>query len=161
MSLASVLSNLNSLHNIKHKVSIMAAELKSDVLKFRNSDFLNAAMAGAALISLADGSISATEKQKMIAFIESHEALSVFSTPEVITSFQNFVTQIEFDKDIGQAKAYATLAKLKTNAEAARLVMRMIISIAASDGNFDNDEKIMAVKIAKELNLDPVEFDLQ
>ncbi len=161
MSLTSVLSNLNSLHNIKHKVSAMAAELKNDVLKFRNSDFLNAAMAGSALISLADGAISAAEKQKMIAFIESHEALSVFSTNEVISSFQNFVTQIEFDKEIGNAKAYATLAKIKTNAEAARLVMRMIISIAASDGNFDSNEKNIAVKIAKELNLDPVEFDLQ
>ncbi len=97
----------------------------------------------------------------MVAFIESHEALSVFSTNEVISSFQNFVTQIEFDKEIGDAKAYATLAKIKTNTEAARLVMRMIISIAASDGNFDSDEKNIAVKIAKELNLDPVEFDLQ
>jgi tellurite resistance protein TerB len=147
----------NLLSNFKKTMS----DLKTDVLKFKNKDFLNAAMAGSALISLADGSISSEEKQKMIKFIENNDALSVFPTAEVIAAFQNFVSQIEFDKDIGEAKAYAALAKLKSNSEAARLVMRMIISIAASDGNFDTDEKFIAVKIAKELNVDPSEFELR
>jgi len=40
------------------------------------------------------------------------------------------------------------------------LLIRMIISIASSDGLFDNDEKKVAVKIAKELGLDPSEFEL-
>ena len=160
MSLYNVLSGLNTLHNIKNKVTVLAAELKSDVLKFRNSDFLNAAMAGSALIALADGTISAEEKQKMIRFIESNEALSVFSTNEVIAAFQNFVSTLEFDKDIGNGKAYSALAKIKNNSEAARLVMRLIISIAAADGDFDASEKIVAVNIARELNLNPADFNL-
>ncbi len=160
MSLGNLLNNLNTLDKIKDKVSSMTANLKTDILKFKNKDFWSAAMAGSALISLADGTISAAEKQKMIKFIESNDALSVFPTHEVIESFQTFVSQIEFDKDIGNAKAYTALAKLKTNAEAARLVMRMIISIAAADGVFDADEKQIAVKIARELNLNPADFDL-
>lgn len=146
----------NFLTNVKSKMS----ELKTDVLKFKNKEFLHAAMAGAALISLADGSISSAEKQKMIKFIENHEALKVFTTKDVIDAFQEYVTQIEFDKDIGDAKAYAALGKLKTNNEAARLVMRMILSIAAADGNFDEDEHAIALKIAAELKLNPAEFDL-
>jgi tellurite resistance protein TerB len=145
------------LTNVKSKMS----DLKTDVLKFKNKEFLHAAMAGSALISLADGSISSSEKQKMIKFIESHDALKVFTTKDVIDAFNEYVSQIEFDKDIGDAKAYAALAKIKTNNEAARLVMRMIISIAAADGNFDKDEKVIAVKIATELKLNPAEFDLQ
>ena len=146
----------NLLNNVKNKMS----ELKTDVLKFKNKEFLHAAMAGAALISLADGTISSAEKQKMIKFIENHEALKVFTTKDVIDAFGEFVSQIEFDKDIGDAKAYAALGKLKSNHEAARLVMRMIISIAGADGNFDADEKAIALKIAKELNLNAADFDL-
>ncbi len=146
----------NFLSNVKSKMS----ELKTDVLKFKNKEFLHAAMAGAALISLADGTISSSEKQKMIKFIENHEALKVFSTKEVIDAFGEYVSQIEFDKDIGDAKAYEALGKLKSNNEAARLVMRMILSIAASDGNFDDDERVVAVKIANELKLNPADFDL-
>ncbi len=146
----------NFLNNVKDKMS----ELKTEALKFKNKEFLNASMAGAALIALADGEISSSEKQKMIKFIESHEALSVFTTKDVIEAFQEFVTQIEFDKDIGDAKAYAALGKLKSNNEASRLVMRMIISIAAADGDFDADEKVVAVKVARELGLNPADFDL-
>ena len=137
-----------------------ANELKNEVLKFKNKDFLNAAMAGSALIAMADGSISSEEKQKMLKFIEHNDSLSVFAAKDVIAAFQDFVGQIEFDKDIGSAAAYKAIAKMKSNNEAARLLIRMIISIGSSDGNFDADEKKIAVKIAVELGLNPAEFEL-
>jgi tellurite resistance protein TerB len=118
-------------------------------------------MAGSALVSMADGSVSAEEKQKMIKFIETNDALSVFTTSDVIKAFQDFVGQLEFDKDIGEAKAYQALGKMKSNVEAARLLVRMVIAVAASDGNFDSNEKAVARKICKELNVDPSEFELQ
>jgi tellurite resistance protein TerB len=136
-----------------------ANELKTEALKFKNKDFLNAAMAGSALVAMADGGISSEEKQKMIKFIESNDALSIFTTSDVIKAFQDFVGQLEFDKDIGEAKAYQAIGKMKSNSEASRLLVRMIISIASSDGLFDNDEKKVAVKIAKELTLDTSEFE--
>lgn len=150
MSFESFLSQLKS----------KASELKTEALKFKNKDFLNAAMAGSALIAMADGSISGEEKQKMIKFIESNEALSVFTTSDVIKSFQDFVGQLEFDKDIGEAKAYQALGKMKSNNDAARLLMRMIIAIASSDGNFDLSEKKIAIRIANELGVSAAEFEL-
>lgn len=137
-----------------------ANELKTEALKFKNKEFLEAAMAGSALIAMADGKISAEEKQKMIKFIENHDALSIFTTSDVIKSFQDFVGQLEFDKDIGEAKAFLALGKMKSNAEAGRLLVRMIIAIASSDGDFDAQEQIVAARIAKELTLNPAEFGL-
>jgi len=137
-----------------------ASELKTEALKFKNKDFLNAAMAGSALIAMADGSVSAEEKQKMIRFIESNDALSVFPTSDVIKAFQEFITQLEFDKDIGEAKAFQSLGKMKSNQDAARLLIRMIIAIASSDGNFDASEKKVAARIATELGLNPADFEL-
>lgn len=146
----------NFLANLKSK----ATELKNDVLKFKNQNFLNAAMAGSALIAMADGTISSEEKQKMVKFIESHDALSVFTTADVIKAFQGFVGQFEFDKDIGETKAYEALRKLKDNDAAARLVIRLIISIAGADGTFDDSEKRVARKIAVELGQNPSDFEL-
>ena len=137
-----------------------ANELKTEALKFKNKDFLNAAMAGSALIAMADGSISSEEKQKMIKFIENNDALSIFTISDVIKAFQEFVSQLEFDKDIGEAKAYQAIGKMKSNSEASRLLVRMIIAIAVSDGNFDAQERNIAGKIAKELGLQPSEFEL-
>ena len=149
-----------SFENFLSQLKTKASELKTEALKFKNKDFLNAAMAGSALIAMADGSISSTEKQKMIKFIESNDALSIFTTSDVIKAFQDFVSQLEFDKEIGEAKAYQAIGKMKSNSEASRLLVRMIIAIASSDGNFDQDEKKIAVKIAKELALNPSEFEL-
>jgi tellurite resistance protein TerB len=147
----------NFLSGLKSK----AGELKTEALKYKNKEFLHAAMAGSALVSMADGSVSEEEKQKMIKFIESNDALSVFSVDDVVKAFHEFVGQIESDKDIGEAKAYQALAKMKSNVEASRLLVRMIIAVAASDGNFDANEKAVASKIAKELGINPAEFELQ
>lgn len=149
-----------SFDNFLSRLKTKAGELKTEALKFKNKDFMNAAMAGSALISMADGSISSEEKQKMIKFIETHDALSIFTTNDVIKSFQDYVSQLEFDRDIGEAKAYQALGKMKSNGEAARLLVRMVIAIAASDGNFDVGEKAVAIKICKELGLSPAEFEL-
>ncbi|WP_027158825.1 tellurite resistance TerB family protein [Methylobacter luteus] len=138
-----------------------ASELKTEALKFKNKDFLNATMAGSALVAMADGVITPEEKQKMIKFIEAHDALSIFTTIDVVNAFQTYVSQLQFDKDIGEAKAFEALKKMESNAAAARLILRMVISIAGSDGEFDDYEKKMAVRIAKELSLDPAEFELK
>ncbi|MBF6650073.1 tellurite resistance TerB family protein [Methylobacter sp. BlB1] len=138
-----------------------ASELKTEALKFKNKDFLNATMAGSALVAMADGVITPEEKQKMIKFIEAHDALSIFTTIDVVNAFQTYVSQLQFDRDIGEAKAFEALKKMESNAAAARLILRMVISIAGSDGEFDDYEKKMAVRIAKELSLDPAEFELE
>jgi len=150
-----------SFSNFLSGLKTKAGELKTEAMKYKNKDFLNAAMAGSALISMADGSVSPEEKQKMIKFIESNDALSVFTTSDVIKAFQEYVNQLEFDKDIGEAKAYQALGKMKSNVDASRLLVRMIIAVASSDGNFDANEKTVASKIAKELGINPSEFELQ
>jgi tellurite resistance protein TerB len=150
-----------SFDSFLNQLKTKASELKTEALKYKNKDFLNAAMAGSALIAMADGSITSDEKQKMIKFIESHDALSIFTTSDVIKAFQDFVGQIEFDKDIGEAKAYQALGKMKSNAQASRLLVRMIIAIASADGNFDAAEKKVAIQIAKELAINPSEFELE
>jgi tellurite resistance protein TerB len=150
-----------SFSNFLSGLKTKAGELKTEAMKYKNKDFLSAAMAGSALISMADGSVSPEEKQKMIKFIESNDALSVFTTSDVIKAFQEYVNQLEFDKDIGEAKAYQALGKMKSNVDASRLLVRMIIAVASSDGNFDANEKAVASKIAKELGINPSEFELQ
>ena len=96
-------------------VKTKANDLKTQVLQFKNKEFLEAAMAGSALIAMADGKISSEEKQKMIKFIETHDALSIFTTSDVIKAFQDFVGQIEFDKDIGEAKAFLALGLFRSD----------------------------------------------
>lgn len=150
------MSFANFMSDLKNK----ASGLKDEVMKFKNKKFLNAATAGAALIAMADGTLDSEEKKKMLGFIESNDALSVFKTAEVIGSFKEYIENFEFDQDIGESKAYEAINHLRGNEVECRTVMRLILSIAAADGVFDDDEKAVAKKIAIELGLSPSDFEL-
>ncbi len=149
-----------SLRDLMDGLKEKANELKTEALKFKNKDFLQAAMAGSALLALADGEISPEEKRKMLKFIENYEPLSVFKATDIIGAFNDFVTQLEFDKDLGEAKSFEAIGKMKNNSQAARLIMRLVIAIGAADGDFDDHEKAMARRIAVELGLNASEFEL-
>jgi len=84
----------------------------------------------------------------------------LFKTAEVIGAFKEYVDNFEFDQDIGESKAYEAINRLRGNEVECRTVMRLILSIAAADGVFDDDEKSVAKKIAIELGLDPSDFEL-
>ena len=146
----------NFLNTAKEKLM----SLKNEAMKFKSKEFLQASLAGSALIILADGSVDKEEKLKMMKFIEHNEALSIYDTSEVLATFKEYLAVMEEDMDIGEAKAMAAISKIKNKEEQARLVMRMIIAIANADNDFDPDEKAMAVRIANELGLDPTDFDL-
>ncbi len=135
-------------------------DLKNEALKYKSKDFLNAALGGSALVIMADGRIDPQEKIKMMAFIENHPALSVYNTSEVVKVWKDYIDTLEMDIDIGNAKAMSALGKIKGKEDKAKLVLRMVCAIGASDGDFDADERRVARQIATELGLNPAEFDL-
>jgi len=135
-------------------------EMKNEALKYKSKDFLNAALGGSALVIMADGEIDAQEKSKMMAFIQNNEALSIYDSAEVVKTWKNYIETIELDADIGTAKAMEAIAKIKGKEAQAKLVLRMVCAIGASDGDFDADEKRVAKQIATELGLNPADFDL-
>jgi tellurite resistance protein TerB len=137
-----------------------ASELKTSVLQFKNKSFLNACAAGSALIARADGEISAEEKQKMLALISNNDVLSVFEQAEVIKVFQEYLGYFEFDEDVGNSKACEALNKIRGDDTQCRTLMRLVIAIASSDGDFDEDEKAVARRVAIELGLNAMEFEL-
>ncbi|MBE2295317.1 MAG: tellurite resistance TerB family protein [Phycisphaerales bacterium] len=145
---------------LKQRYSEVSANLKSEVSKLRNKSFLEAVVAGCALVANADGTVRPEEKQKMMGFLRNSEVLSVFSTEEVITIFDKYAKQFEFDHQIGEASALQAVAKLKGKDAEARLMVRVCCAIGAADGNFDQSEKAVAVKICTELGLNPKDFDL-
>lgn len=135
-------------------------ELKTDALKYKSKDFLQAVLGGSALIAYADGDVTSDEKKKMMAFIQNNEALSIYDTGEVVNCFKDYIDTFDFDQDVGQAKAMQAIGKMRGKDEQARLIMRIVIAIGASDGDFDSQEKAVATHIAQELGLDPAEFEL-
>jgi tellurite resistance protein TerB len=136
-----------------------AQELKTSALQFKNKKFMNAMAAGSVLIARADGDISSEEKAKMMRMIGSSDALSVFDTGDVIKVFNEYLGYFEFDADVGESKAFEALNVIRGDEAQCRTLMRLIVAIAESDGDFDASEKAIANKIANELGVNSSEFE--
>ncbi|OMF36878.1 Tellurite resistance TerB [Paenibacillus sp. FSL H8-0548] len=134
--------------------------LTDQVKKLKNKDFLDAVVAGCAIVAGADGSIDAAEKQKMAGYIGRSEELSVFDMTLVINRFNHYVGNIEFDGMIGKQEALKAIAKYSGKPEIGRVIVGVCSAIGAADGDFDAKEQAAVRDICKTLGLDPSEFSL-
>lgn len=145
---------------LKQNTADARAKMSAEVSKFKNRTFMEAVVSGCALVAAADGSIDSSEKQKMAGFLERSEELKHFDMRQVIEVFQRVAGDFEFDDAIGKATALRTIGKVRGNPEQARLLVRIVCAIGAADGEFDAQERTVVSEIARELDLDPTEFDL-
>lgn len=147
---------MNFINSFKNSLSGLTEEFK----KFKNKDILNSLMAACAYIAAADGSIDPEEKRKMIGLVKNSPLISVYGTDSAIKIFMEHADRFDFDFEIGKAEALRIISKHNHNHEIARLIIRAAIMIGKADGNFDDNEKAAVKTIIKELNEDPMNFDL-
>lgn len=150
-----------SFANVKDWFNQQKTSLQESVTRYKNKDFLEAIVAGCALVAAADGKIDASEKQKMMGFIERSDALKVFDMKDVIKRFTSYTESFDFDYTIGKAVALQAIVKLKGKDDAARLLIRVCCAIGLADGDFDDKEKASVREICGELGLNPSEFGLE
>ena len=149
---------MNFLETLKANAAAARKGIADEITRFNNKNFMHAVAAGCAIVSAADGTVSADEKAKMGKFIRSSEELKVFDVGDVIKSFTAAVEKFEFDHDVGTAEALRTIGKVKSDPAASRLLVRVCCAIGGADGDFDADEKAVVRKICQELGLPPDEF---
>ncbi|QTR47017.1 tellurite resistance TerB family protein [Thiothrix litoralis] len=145
---------------LKEKAGEARAKLTTEIGKFKNREFMEACVAGCALVAAADGSIDSSEKQKMMKFIQQSDELKVFDTKDVITFFSKIADNFEFDNEIGKAEALKVIGKLRSKPDAARLMVRVCCAIGSADGDFDDKEKQMVREMCRDLNIPADDFGL-
>ncbi len=132
--------------------------LMSEVSKFRNASFMEAIVASSVFIATADGNVSAEEKRMLMTYVKQAEELKAFSQDDIINVFNKLYNSYEFDAMIGKAEALKLVNRIKGNNEQARLVVRVAMAIANSDGVFDDNEKKALDEICSELGLNSADF---
>lgn len=146
--------------NFKNWLNSTKKGLTDQVKKFKNKDFMDAIVAGCALVAFADGKIDAAEKNKMAGYMNLSEELKVFDMTQVIAQFNHYVSNFEFSPEIGKQEALKSISKFSSKPEIGRLIVGVCSAIGAADGDFDDQEKAIVRNICSALNLNPNEFSL-
>lgn len=145
---------------LKFNTEATRRRLQEEVKRFKNRDFMRSVAAGCALVASADGTISAEEQEKMTEHIQESSELSLFGVEQVVEYFNQMAEKLALDHEQGKIEAMGIIGRLHDNGDAARTMIRLCCSIGASDGNFDANERRMVREICRELDIDPIEFDL-
>ncbi len=148
------------LDDVKGWTKTQAENLTDGAKKIKNKKFMDATVAGCALVAFANGAVKPEEKAKMAGFIQRNDALNVFDMSDVIATFEKYVQGFEFDIQIGKGEALKVISKMKKNSDEARLLVRVCCAVGTADGAFDEHEKRVVTEICQELGLNPGEFDL-
>lgn len=122
-----------------------------------NKEFMEAAMAGCALVAWADGEVSSAEKQKMSRFIEMSPMLQAFERSRLLDVFKKFDQQFEFDFGMGKDAAIKEIREVKEH-EQRVLLVRLLVAIAGADGTVEPAEKKILSEIIRELGLTPAAY---
>lgn len=144
---------------LKKNVTDAREAINTEITKFKSKDFLDAIVAGSAMVAYADGTISAQEKQKLMGYLRTSEQLKVFDQNDVIKQFQKYLEKFEFDTTIGTGEAMQAIARFKGKPQA-QLVIRVCCAIGAADGTFDEDEQAVVRRMCSELGLNAADFGL-
>ena len=144
---------------LKKNVTEAREALNKEITKFKSKEFLDAIVAGSAMVAYADGTISAQEKQKLMGYLRTSEQLQVFDQNDVIKQFQKYVEKFDFDNTIGTGEAMQAIARFRDKPQA-QLIIRVCCAIGSADGDFDDDEQAVVRRMCNELGLNPKDFDL-
>ena len=133
--------------------------LNTNLAKFNNKEFKDAAMSFAALITYADGTADASEKMKVAGIIERHEMLKPFNAADLRSLYLKKLEDFEFDFDFAKENIRKSLLKV-TDPEQQRGVVLIGIIIGKADGDFDEDERREVREVINMYGLPVSEFDV-
>lgn len=108
---------------------------QAQIQRYRNRPFLRAAMAGCALVSMADRVVSLQQRTRVDQILETLDALRLFDPHEGVDLFNEFVEAIRIQQEAGHALALTVLdQEVAEEPDKARLLMRICAAVSEEEG---------------------------
>jgi tellurite resistance protein TerB len=145
---------------IKESASTMQTQLTAKKNDLKSGAFRDASMAMCALVAAADGTVDASERQRVAQLIATNEVLQNFPADDLRRRFEDNLDKLTADFAFGKVSILQEIAKAKKKPAEARAVVQIGIVIGGADGDFDKDERAVVREACFALDLPPHEFDL-
>ena len=121
----------------------------------RGQALIEASMAGAALVAMADGDVSFAERALVDQAIDALAARAAIEHPVAVSAFEDFVDGIRRNSSQGREPALAAiaaLAGLDGATDEAAVVLRIAEAVARADGGVSDEKRAVLSEIAGQLD---------
>lgn len=137
-----------------------ASTVKQELAKVENRDLMEAIVAGAILVTYADGECEEAELAKMEQVISALPELSHFGS-EISETIGRFQSILEAGFRLGKLKVMKELEDIKGSDEDRQLVFNVILTIAEADGEIEDAEVKVLKEVGHRLGINLREYDLE
>ena len=123
-------------------------------------EHLDALVAACALVSHADGWVTAEERGRMLEKMRGLAVFAVFGVEDALEAFEAHDRRFERYPEAARVEAETVVRRLRGRDDAARVVVNAACAVAVADGGFDAEERDALLRICTLLGLDPIQFEL-
>ncbi|MFE6775519.1 tellurite resistance TerB family protein [Streptomyces sp. NPDC057702] len=145
---------------LKESASSMQTQLTAKKNELKSGAFRDASMAMCALVAAADGSVDASERQRVASLIATNDVLQNFPADDLQRRFNEYLDKLAADFEFGKVSVIQDIGKVKKKPVEARAVIQIGIVIGGADGDFDLTEQAVVREVCYALDIAPNEFDL-
>ena len=138
----------------------MAFNLFKSAKKVVNQNLMEAIVAGCVLVAAADGEIEDKEMKKLDKLLTTNDNLSGFKPAEIRKVMTRFQNMLDADFDVGRNKVEKELVDISDNEEHCEEVFLNMLAIAKSDGEIEDKEKVVLVKVGRLLGISLADYGL-
>ncbi|MEQ8441610.1 MAG: TerB family tellurite resistance protein [Alphaproteobacteria bacterium] len=124
----------------------------------KNRAFLEACMACCALVAIADGEVSLSERSRIDQILEAIDRLRIFDVHEAINLFNDHVDAIRANAEKGRGRALRAVGEMGNNPGDAVAMVKIALAVSLADGEFLDSERAQCEAICKTLGLNLEDF---
>ena len=108
-------------------------------------------MAASALVAIADGKVSFSERHRIDQILQNLEELKIFDVHEAIDILNTHLDRLSTNPGTGKSHAMAAIRRIKDDPVAGRLLIKICVSISNADGEFAASEQSQVDEICEQL----------
>ena len=127
--------------------------------RHRNRPFLEACMATCALVAIADGEVSLSERSRVDDVLEAIDRLKIFDVHEAVDLFNAHVDAIRTEPVKGRKAALEAVKEMRHDAGDAVMLVKIALAISRVDGDFLDSERAQCEAICRVLGLDLRDYE--
>jgi tellurite resistance protein len=134
--------------------------LRGELQRFRTRRFLDAAMAAAAYLALADDKVKLSERLALDYVLENMNELKIFDVHKAVDLFRDYAEAIQHDRQIGRDKVFRAVGKFACDQDSATLLLKACLFIAKADGVLNEKESAALDELCGRLRVNSSDLEI-
>jgi tellurite resistance protein TerB len=134
--------------------------LRGELQRFRNRRFLDAAMAAAAYLALADEKVKFSERLALDYVLETMNELKIFDVHKAVDLFRNYAEAIQHDRQAGRDRVFRAVGKFACDQDGATLLLKACLFIAKADGVLSEAEGAVLEELCRLLRVNSSDLEM-